>query len=148
MTPLRGNGTEFEIPTSLRNARTRRQALNDEARKIEMQLSSSNREVDGKRMSSYEYHTWRDKAVYALGEKRRESTWLKRWIDDNRPGSSDDQLISDHPANLIRSLNRAYGKLVKVHEQVERFLQNPDSDLELDKLREAFEDAQSVFAGE
>jgi hypothetical protein len=75
----------FEEPASVEEAEARMAELVLDMREIEVQLGDRNRTgSDGQRLSSDEYHAWRQRASVALVYKQREYQLLKRWVRNRR----------------------------------------------------------------
>jgi hypothetical protein len=82
--PLKIGKYSFPEPTSIQEAQARLAAVAVERKELQTQLGNRNRtDPSGRRLSSQEYWTWRQKAAAALAAKEAEQAVLKLWLEQH-----------------------------------------------------------------
>lgn len=109
---------KFGEPTSLDEARVRRLALIEKMNEINAQLGDKNRAPTGTRMSPYEYHTWRKRAVFAKNMAEKEALYLRLWLNEHsmlaKPPVVDSSLSSETTPDTATLLRLSYCLLRKL----------------------------------
>ncbi len=74
----------FKTPQNPEEAKKRIEALQQIHNKIILDLSCKNRtDKNGRRLSTYEYHEWRQRALHSLTRALTELRFLKSWMNNS-----------------------------------------------------------------
>lgn len=96
--------TQFEEPSSIYEAKSRKRVLEAQIADIGRQLADTQRKRGDKAMPAQDYVQWKMRTRYALNRKEAEQVYLKDWILDRRrqlTGQKLDIEDVDDPIDII-----------------------------------------------
>jgi hypothetical protein len=100
-------------PTSVDDALTRRDALLERIKGIDVQLGDRGKRVAGSRLGNKDYWSWRTKALWARHHLEADAAKLKRWARDRRVPVATGDLDSDEKL-LVAAAKAMKGVLVDI----------------------------------
>lgn len=134
---------EFQEPSDLEEAESRREQLLLDVSKIQAQLGSRNRtDTQGRRLRSEKYSEWRTRASHSLATKNDELRRINRWIRGRKKELFEERMHHIHAHDALTLVKRMHKLITSLKsegiefsldeeeeiQQAEEFLRKADSE--------------------